>query len=194
MEGNKKTIATVVAVVAIVLLGLLGIVALGESNSGPEADDTNNAAQETPKGDCEISECMKKLEPKMTIEEANKIMGFDGEKSADSDQYTWQLTSKSKIVVEYKDQLGTFTATYDKDQIKDPSFKISKGYELQGLLQDGTSYTYEETVKQFDGVEGYLAVKSPTSKMYMWVNSDGLTFRATFSDSLNGKTSIISIR
>ena len=192
MEEKKKSIAMIVAVVALVVLGVLGIVALGESNQ-PETDGDNTAKEEY-RGKCEIDECMKLIEPKMTVAEVNEIIGFDGEKGADSEKYTWQLTSKTKIAVEYKDGLGTITATYDKDEIKDSAFKISKGYELQNLLREGTSYTYVETVEQFDGVEGHLEVKSSTSKMYIWVNADGIAYRATFSDSVNGRTSIISIR
>ncbi|MDE6285362.1 MAG: hypothetical protein K2M17_06405, partial [Bacilli bacterium] len=55
------------------------------------------------------------------------------------------------------------------------------------------TYTYEEMVEKFEGVEGYLATKSPTSKRYIWVK-DGQTFAATFSDSLKGKCSIVSLR
>lgn len=193
MKDTKKTVAIVVAVVALVLLGVVGMIALGEGNA-PVDDKGDDVAQEVPKGKCEIDECMKLLEPKMTVAEANEVIGFDGEKDATAETYTWQLTSKSKISIEYKDDLGTIKASYDKDEIKDSAFKISKGYELQDLLKEGTSYTYKETVEQFDGVEGHLETKAPTFEMYAWVNGDGMVFRATFSDSIDGKTSIISIR
>lgn len=193
MKDTKKTVAMAVAVAALVLLGVVGVIALGEGNA-PTDDKGDDVAQETPKGKCEIDECMKLLEPKMTVAEANEVMGFEGEKSDDEEKYTWQLTSKSKIVIEYKEKAGTITATYDKAEIKDSEFKIAKGYELQNLLREGTSYTYKETVEQFGGVEGHLATHSPTSKRYIWVNADEITFGATFSDSIDGKTSIISIR
>ncbi len=194
MKDKKQVVAIVVAVVALVLLGALGLIALGEKNASQQGDDTSKVEEEKPKGKCEIDACMKQLTPKMTLAEANEILGFEGEKGETEDEYTWQLTSKSKIVIEYKDNLGTITASYNKDEIKDKEFKLSKGYELQNLLREGTSYTYPETVKQFGGVEGHLATHSPTSKRYIWVNGDGITFGATFSDSIDGKTSIISIR
>lgn len=193
MKDTKKTVAIVVAVIAAVLLVVLGIVALGEAEQAP-VESGNETTQELARGDCEIVACMKELKPEMTVAEVNEIMGFEGEKSVEAEKYTWKLTSKTKIVVEYKDGLGTITATYDKDELKDSEFKISKGYELQNLLRDGTSYTYEETVEQFGGVNGYLEVNAPTSKMYLWVSEDGTAYRATFSDSVDGRTSIISIR
>lgn len=190
---KDKKIVEILVAVAIVALGVAGIAVLANQGSSEESagDET---AQEVPKGKCEIDECMKLLEPKMTVAEANEVIGFDGEKDETAETYTWQLTSKSKISIEYKDDLGTIKASYDKDEIKDSAFKISKGYELQNLLKEGTSYTYKETVEQFDGVEGHLETKAPTFEMYAWVNGDGVVFRATFSDSIDGKTSIISIR
>lgn len=193
MKNNKT--ATVIATAALVVLFVLGIVGLMDrQGSQPKVETETKTEQEEAQGKCEIDECMKLLEPKMTLAEANEVIGFEGEKDDTEDKYTWQLTSKSKLVIEYKDNLGTITATYNKDEIKDDNFKISVGYELQNLLREGTSYTYPETVEKFGGVEGHLATKSPTSRRYIWVNGDGLTFGATFSDSINGKTSIISIR
>lgn len=194
MKDKKKTIAIVVAVVALVLLGILGVIALGESGQPDDANKGDDVAEEQPKGKCEVGECIKLLEPKMTVAEANEVIGFEGEKDAAAEKYTWQLTSKTKITIEYKEKLGTIKASYNKDDLKDAAFKISKGYELQNLLKEGTSYDYKETVAEFGGIEGHLETKAPTFKMYAWVNGEGVTFRATFSDSVDGKTSIISIR
>ena len=193
MKDTKKTVAMVVAVASLVVLGLVGLLALGEGNA-PADDKSDDVAQEIPKSKCEIDECMKLLEPTMTVAEVNEIIGFEGEKDEDKDEYTWELTSKSDISIEYKENVGKITARYNKDDIKDSEFKIAKGYELQNLLREGTSYTYKETVEQFGGVEGYLATKAATFKRYIWVNDDGLTFGATFSDDIDGKTSIISTR
>lgn len=107
MKDTKKTVALVIAVVAIVLLGVLGVVALNEGNSEQKVDDT--AKEEAPKGKCEIDECMALLTPEMTVAEANEVIGFEGEKDETGEKYTWQLTSKSKIAIEYKEKLGTIT-------------------------------------------------------------------------------------
>ncbi|MDE5539399.1 MAG: hypothetical protein K2J20_02810 [Bacilli bacterium] len=48
-------------------------------------------------------------------------------------------------------------------------------------------------MEKLEGIEGYLETKAATFKMYKWVK-DGQTFRVTFSDSLNGKSEIVSIR
>ncbi len=195
-KDTKNSAAIIIAVVTAILLGLLGVVALMENNqtNSGDNDGSGEVLELAPRANCDVEECMELLEPKMTLTEANEVMGFEGEKADTEEKYTWQLSDKKKITIEYKDGSGTVKGTYDKDKIKDSTFKIAKGYELQNLLREGTSYTYDETVEQFGGVAGHLEVKSPTSKMYIWVNDDGLVFRATFSDSINGKTSIISIR
>lgn len=196
MKDPKKVVAIVVAALAAIVLVFVGLIAIDEQKNGQPDDggSSSDVADDEPRGKCAVEECMKLLEPKMTPAEASEIIGFEGEKSETEDKYTWQLTKNTKIVIEYEDNLGTITATMDKDELRDSKFKISVGYELQNLLREGTSYTYKETVEKFGGVEGHLATNSPTFKRYIWVNQDGITFGATFSDSLDGKTSIISIR
>ena len=65
---------------------------------------------------------------------------------------------------------------------------------MRTSLGKGESFTYEEVVKKVGGVEGTLAGKTSTSKRYIWVNKYDQTFSATFSDTNDGKTSIISLR
>ncbi len=158
-----------------------------------ENDIVKDEVQEKSKGNCEAEECINLIEPKMNVEEVNEIIGFEGEKKDEIETYTWQLTDKTKIVIEYKDGLGNITATMDKEKLNNDDFKISICYDIQNDLKNGTTYTYEEMVEKFGGIEGHLESKSSTSKMYMWVK-DGQTFRATFSDSLKGKCSIVSLR
>lgn len=157
-------------------------------------NDSNENDVQTTKGNCEAEECIKLIEPTMKVEEINTIIGFEGEKKEGSGTYIWQLTDKTKIEVEYKDSLGTITATMDKEKIKNDQLKVSICYAIQNDIKSGTTYTYEEMVEKFEGVEGYLATKAPTFKRFIWVSKDGQTFGATFSDSLNGKCSIVSLR
>ncbi len=171
----------------------LGIIILGVMvGCGNKPTELQEKKEEEVKGNCTVEECINQIEPKMKVEEVNQIIGFEGEKKADSDSYIWQLTTKTKIEVEYKDNLGSIKATYDKDKINSNELKMSIGYEIVNDIKKKT-YTYEEMVEKFEGVEGHLESKSSTSKMYIWVK-DGQTFRATFSDSLKGKCSIVSIR
>lgn len=170
---------------------ILGI-ATGCSTEQSADDADNKKVEEQAKGNCEVEECINKIEPKMKLEEVNELIGFEGEKKDDSDIYIWQLTTKTKIEIEYKDGLGSIKATYDKDAISDDNLKLSICSEIVGDIRKKT-YTYEEMVEKLEGVEGHLESKSSTSKMYKWVK-DGQTFRATFSDSAKGKATIVTLR
>lgn len=177
-----------------ILLGGTLILGIATGCTEQKQDESQkNEVQEKSKGHCEAEECIKLIEPKMQVEEVNEIIGFAGEKKEGSNTYIWQLTEKTKIEVEYKDGLGTITAKMDKDKISNDKLKISVCYDIQSSIKSGTTFTYEEMVEKFEGIEGYLETKAPTFKMYMWVK-DGQTFRATFSDSLNGKCSMVSLR
>lgn len=181
-------------IVLTILLG--GTLILGVATGCTEQKDnktTEDETKEVSKGKCEADKCIQLLEPKMKVEEVNEIIGFEGEKKEGTETYIWQLTKKEKIEVEYKDGLGTITATLDKEKIQNDNLKLSVCYEIQKLLKEGTTFTYEEMVEKFEGIDGYLATKAPTFKRYIWVK-DNQTFGATFSDSLNGKCSIVSLR
>lgn len=188
---NKKS----VIIVAIILL--VGVIVLGMAMSKmgqKENEPKEEPAQEQAKGNYDVEECMKRIEPTMKLEEINEIIGFEGEKKGETDTYIWQLTDKTKIEVEYKNGLGTITATMDKDKIKNDNFKLSICYGIQNSLRSGTSFTYEEMVEKLEGIEGHLATKAPTFKRYIWVNKDKQTFGASFSDTLGGKCSITTIQ
>lgn len=158
-----------------------------------ELDKKEPETKEESKGKCEVSECMKELKPEMKVEEINEIIGFEGEKDESTEKYTWKLTEKTKIEVEYSNGKGSIKATYNKEDLKNEDLKLSLCYDILNHIKEKT-YTYEEMVEKLEGIEGNLESYSPTSKMYSWVNKDGQTFRATFSDSLKGKCSIVSIR
>lgn len=177
-----------------ILLGGFLILGMTIGCTEQKENESKENVVEQSKGKCESEECIKLIEPKMQVEEVNEIIGFDGEKKDGADTYIWQLTSKTKIEIEYKDGLGTITATMDKDKIKNDDLKLSICYGIQNSLRSGTTFTYDEMVKELEGVEGYLATNAPTFKRYIWVNKDGQTFSATFSDNLKGKCSIASIR
>lgn len=179
----KKIILTILICGAMVL-GMAGCT---------EQKEKENDVQEKSKGNCEAEECIKLIEPEMKLEEMNNIIGFEGEKKGDSDTYIWQLTPKTKIEVEYKNDSAAIKATMDKNKLNNKDLNASIFYAIQNDIRSGITYTYEEMVEKFEGIEGYLENKSSTSKMYMWVK-DGQTFRATFSDSLDGRCSIVSLR
>lgn len=146
--------------------------------------------EEQSKGKCEVEECMSLISTNMTVEEVNEIIGFEGEQK-ENDIYIWKLTDNTSIEIEYKDNSASIKGIYDKSKMVD-NISLSVCYNIINNIKEKT-YTYEEMVESFEGVEGHLYLNAPTYKMYMWIK-DGKTFLATFSDSNDGKTSIVSLR
>ncbi len=171
-------------------LFLISVTGCTKEENTPLEDEKK---EEKSKGNCEVAECMKLLNPEMKIEEMNQIIGFEGEKQEENDTYIWQLTSKTKITVEFKNGFGTIDATYEKEKLKNADLKFSLCYDIANHIKE-KNYTYKEMVEKLEGIEGNLESYSKTSKMYSWINKDGQTLRATFSESANWKCSIVSIR
>lgn len=170
---------------------ILGATTGCTETTGDDKKDTE--VQEKSKGNCEVKDCINLLNPDMKLEEINEVIGFDGEKDETTGKYTWQLTSKTKIEVEFKDDNCSISASYNKEQLKNDKLKLSVFYDIYNNIKK-TNYTYEEMVEKLDGIEGNLESYTSTSKMYSWVNGDGDTLRATFSKSNNWKCSIVSMR
>ncbi len=152
--------------------------------------------EETVKGKCTVEECIKLIEPSNSIEEINEIIGFEAEKSKYSETYTWKLSDKTWIEAtpSTTDGSNSLSANFDKSTLKNDKADFSNFTELKTSLGKGESFTYEEMNEKVGGVEGTLAGKTSTSKRYIWVNKNEQTFSATFSDTMDGKASIISLR
>lgn len=174
---------------------LCGIIILGATTGCTEQASDNKKdteVKEKSKGKCEVKDCMNLLNTDMKLEEINEVIGLEGEKDETTGKYKWQLTSKTKIEAEFKDENVNFKATYNKDDLKNDKLKLSTCYEISNNIQK-KNYTYEEMVEKLEGIEGNLESYSPTSKMYSWVDKDGNTFRATFSKTNKWKASIVSV-
>lgn len=158
--------------------------------------ETLKEEEDKVQGNCSVSECIKLIEPTNSIEEINEIIGFDAEKSEYSETYKWKLSEKTWIdaTPSSTDDTYSLSANFDKSEIKNDKADFSNFNELKTSLGKGESFTYEEMNEKVGGVEGILAGKTATSKRYIWVNKNEQTFSATFSDTMDGKASIISLR
>lgn len=177
-------------IIGVVSLGLVN----GCSNSSTKMEVTKE--EEKVKSNCEIEECIKLIEPSNSIEEINEIIGFEAEKSEYSETYKWKLSDKTWIdaTPSSSDSSYSLSANFDKSKIKNDKADFSNFTDIKKSLEKGESFTYEEMNEKVGGVEGILAGKTSTSKRYIWVNKNEQTFSATFSDTRDGKASIISLR
>lgn len=172
---------------------MVGGLILGSTGCTEEQQEITKKEEEI-RGNCVVTECIKQLKVTNTVEEINEIIGFEGEKSEYSDTYKWKLSASTSITREKTGENPILQATIDKETIKSDKVDFSTYSEIKELLDSGKSLTYQEIVTKLGGVEGTLAGLTSTSKRYIWVDKHDRTFSATFSDTLNGKCSIISLR
>jgi len=146
------------------------------------------------KGNCAPLECIKKLKSENTVEEINKIIGFEGTKTDEKyNIYTWNITSNDKITATYySSDKATIEASYERDELKDKKINFSKYEEIQSALKSGSSLTYDEFCKKVNG-KGHLYSVSSYSKKYVWVNAKGEYLTGTFSTSTNKCTFVIGM-
>ena len=150
--------------------------------------------EEVVKGNCSVTECIKLLKATDSIEKMNEVIGFEAEKSEYSDEYKWQITKKTSLTAKKSGENYILQTTMNKDEIASDKVDFGVYNELKELLDSGVSFTYEEAVQKLNGVEGILDSKTSTSDGYMWVDKHNKVFRATFSDTINKKCSIMSLR
>ena len=177
----------VLVFVSILFLCLTGCV---KSNS-----NENNVLKEEKKinGNCSAIQCIEKLDTKKTVEEINKIIGFDGILTDEKyNKYTWEISDTDEITATYySSNKANIVAKYDKDTLKNSKVDFSKYDEIKKALQDGEKVSYNEFKEKVGGVDGTLVEISSISKKYTWVNKDGGYLTATFSTSSDKCTFII---
>ncbi len=144
-------------------------------------------------GNCKVEDCIKQVEVSNTVEDINKVIGIDAEKSEYSEEYKWKLNEKESIVLKVYDSGNIIQATIDKKSIMNEDVDFSNFNDLKKKLESGTSFTYEELVANFNGVEGVIAGKTSTSNRYIWVDSMERVFSATINLTTK-KCSIISLK
>lgn len=139
------------------------------------------------KGNCVAVECIKEIKPENTVEEINKIIGFEGKLTDEKyNKYAWELSKDETVeVTYYSSEKGTIKITFDEDEVKNKKVDFSKYNEISSLLKSGTSLTYEEFVEKVGGVPGTLVEKSSYTNKYKWIDSDGSYLNASFSSTTN---------
>lgn len=146
--------------------------------------------KEEVKGNCTVTECIKKIETTNTKEEINKIIGFEGETSEYSNETTWKLDSKNWITLKPGTNSQIVQATIDKESIKNENVTLPSQKELQELLNQGITYT--ELVEKI-GAEGTLNSKTSTSVGYIWADKNGQRLSASINNE-SGKCTVASYR
>lgn len=138
------------------------------------------------KGNCTALECIKDLSDKSTVEDINKLIGFEGEKTDDKyNIYEWKIGDDDSITATYySGGSANIEASYNKDDLKDSKIDFSKYNDIKTALKSKDSITYDDFCDKVNG-KGHLYYVSSSTNKYVWVNENGEYLTASFSNSSN---------
>lgn len=173
----KKLFLLVIS--SILIISLTTGCANNESN---EIGDDNNSIQ------YEVLEYINLIKPENTVEEINKIIGFEGELIDEQyNRYYWKLPNDTGIEVTYfSSSTGTIVVEIDDEVLANKKVDFSKATQLKEKVKEGI--TYDEFKTYVGNVDGVVVEKSDILTYYLWVDEDGNTLKASFENN-NGKCS-----
>lgn len=178
------------------LLNLLVIAGLTIAVTGC-GNKTEAPAKQKSKGNCDVFECIQKLESDKSLEEMNDIIGFEGTLQSETDDYkvyNWSLTDDTSITSQFMLKSGnaTITANYPSSMVPKKA-DFSKWDEIKTKLKNKETISYDEFVKLVGGVQGTMDKKTSSSITYVWNNSDG-GFLSAYFDTKTGNCTMATGR
>lgn len=196
MDAKKKAIAFAagaIAAIAMALFVLSGCASQGSGGGDGASADVQGDAQRASYDAASINELMGRLATAATLEEANAIMGFEGEMTDESSYRSpYDPPSTVSSTVDYEWQLGPFPiegsfttyevggedeAVYETDYWKgkpDARADFSRWDEIEAALDSDAGLPYERMVELLGGTEGLREKVSTTGDVtYRWYDADG---------------------
>lgn len=151
---------------------LVGVLVIGLTGCGKSTKQSTNDKQA--KGNCDVFKCLTKLDSNMTLEEMNKVIGFEGKLVSDEETYkvySWSLTDDTSISSQFmlKYNTATISANYPSSMVTKKA-DFSKWSEIQTKLKSREKVSYKEFVKLVGGVEGTIKQKTESTTTYSWYN------------------------
>lgn len=140
---------------------------------------SSSSTKKKSKGNCDVFECIKKLDSKTTLEKANEVIGFEGEKlresttAGDWTTYQWKLNDDDSVEVTVYKTWSSVKINFKDDSIKNKKVDFSKYDEVKKALNNREAVSYDDLKKKFGGVEGTLIEVTSSGYKYRWVNSEG---------------------
>lgn len=164
---------------------LLGIIIMGSLSGcgNKSAPNENGVSNENIKGKCVAVECIKKIEPKNTVDEINNIIGLSGELIDEKyNIYYWKISENTGLkVAYYSGDDGTISIDYNRDDLTNSKVDFSRYDELQSKIKEGI--LYNDFISYIGNVQGTIIEKSSTSIKYTWVSKDGSYLNGSFLNS-----------
>lgn len=176
-------------VLTLLLCGVLALTMFAITGCGEKVENEQKIEEVQSKGKYDVFGCMEKLDATMTLEQMNEVIGFEGEKTSETDSYTvykWELTDDTGITSQFhtKYNTATISANYPNKMITEKA-DFSKWDEIKSKLNKREEITYDEFVKLVGGVQGKMDQKTSTSTTYKWLNNEGGYLSAYFDVKTN---------
>jgi len=161
----------------IIMLIIVLLITIGTTGCGNVVNSDNGILKEETKGNCEVFECMEKLDPNSSIEDMTKVIGIEPYIESEDDKYasySYDLSDEISINVRVSKTWDNKTISADvSDRIINNKADFSRWNEIKSKLDGNDSIMYDEFVKLVGGVEGVIIQKDESSIHYKWVNKDG---------------------
>jgi hypothetical protein len=179
-----------IAVIALAIVTLTGCSLI----PGQKTNEAGKVLEKPAKGNCNVFECIKKLDTKADLETVTKVMGFEGNKLNEGNGYTtykWVINKEKNEAVQavFYTSSTTISITFSDEDIKNPKVDFSKFDEIKKAMNNKETVTYDDVKAKFKA-DGVLIEKSSFSNKYRWVNEKGGYMNANFSVS-SGACSMI---
>ena len=175
---------------SILLCSILVVCVTGCGNKTELSPNKNNSTEKTKKveskGKCDIFKCIEKASTSATLEDMNKLIGFEGKQLREGqgwNTYEWALNEDDTVEVTFysSDSSATIKIKFDDERIKNKKVDFSKLSELKKALSNREEVSYDTVKEKFGGVDGTMIEKSKGGFVYKWVNSEGGYMNAHFN-------------
>lgn len=181
----KKTLMSVLLIIMLVG-GMFTLTACNNNNSSEQQAGQSAQNNDTPKSgkNNKVYEMIEKLEPTNTIEEANKIVGFDATLTDEKYYiYEYDFGGEYKLTLKYYSATGKtadIEMKYNRDDLRDEKVTLKNASDLKKRIEAKEKISYEQFKEAVGGVDGTLTGKTNYTKNYVWVNQNGGYISATF--------------
>lgn len=180
----------------LVALLLVSVLLLTGCNLLPgQSGETTNKVEKPAKGNCNVFDCIKKLDVKDDLAKVNSVMGFEGEKVREGSGYTtyqWVVDKDKDESVEatFYSSSTTISIKFKDDAIKNSKVDFSNYSDIKTAMNNKETVKYDDIKAKFKA-DGVLIEKTSFSTKYRWVNAEGRYLNATFGNTTGACSMII---
>ena len=182
--------------IRLIALLLVSVLLLTGCNLLPgQSGETTKNLEKPAKGNCNVFECIKKLDVKDDLAKVNSVMGFEGNKLNEGNGFTtykWVINKEKNEAVQvvFYTSSASISITFSDDDIKNSKVDFSKYQDIKTAMNNKETVKYDDIKAKFKA-DGVLIEKTSFSTKYRWVNAEGRYLNATFGNTTGACSMII---